>query len=229
MSVLGLVPARGGSKRLPGKNVKAFGGKPLVAWAIEAGLGAAMIDTLAVTSDDPKVLQIARGYEGVVAIDRPRELAGDRSPAVDYVTHALGVFEARGARFDSVAIVQPTSPLTLPDDIDGTVRLLLASGADSAASIVKLSHDVQPLKMKTLDGDRLLPYFEDEAGRMMAHQLPELYVRNGAVYAARTSLIATGRIIGEDCRGYRMPRARSVDINDELDFLFAEFLATRNV
>ena len=93
--------------------------------------------------------------------------------------------------------------------------------------MVRIAHDVHPAKMKRLDGDRLVPYFEDERGRMAAHQLPELYVRNCSVYATQRSAIDSGRIVGEDCRGFVMPRDRSVDINDELDLEFAEFLLRR--
>jgi CMP-N,N'-diacetyllegionaminic acid synthase len=225
---LGIIPARGGSKRLPGKNLRMLGGKPLVAWAIEAARGARRLSNLVVSSDDREVLDIARGYVPRLALERPAEISSDQSPAIDYVRHALKVLESQGqGPFDAVVIVQPSSPFTLSADIDATVDLLAASGADSAVSVMQLDHATHPLKMKTLQGDRLLPFLEEERGRMAAHELPEIYVRNCSVYATTRSSIERGQIIGDDCRGYVMPRERSLDINEELDLAFAEFLLAR--
>ena len=94
-------------------------------------------------------------------------------------------------------------------------------------SVMELSHDLHPLKFKTMQGDRLSPYIEAETGRMAAHELPRVYVRNCSVYATRRETIDAGQIIGDDCRGYVMPRERSLDINDSLDFSFAEFLLSQ--
>ena len=225
MRVLGIVPARAGSKRLPGKNLQLLGGKTLVARAIDTALGASTVSAVAVSSDDPRVLAIARA-SGAIALERPSELATDTSPAVDYVRHAFDVLEAEGgARFDAVAIVQPTSPFTSTADVDATVRLLETTGADSAASVMELDHAIHPFKLKRMDEEgRLLAYLQEEGGRMAAHEIPRLYVRNGSVYVTRRDVIEAGQIIGADCRGYVMPRTRSVDINDELDLRFAEFL-----
>ncbi len=125
-------------------------------------------------------------------------------------------------------IIQPSSPFTTAADIDATIDLLEASGADSAVSVMEVNHDLHPLKFKTMQGDLLLPYFESEAGRMAAHELPRVYVRNCSVYASRRATLDGGQIIGDDCRGYVMPRERSLDINDSLDLSFAEFLLSQN-
>jgi CMP-N,N'-diacetyllegionaminic acid synthase len=227
--VLGIVPARGGSKRVIDKNLRLLGGKSLVARAIEAACAARAIHRVCVSSDDPRVLSLARSNPNVVAIERPAELAQDASPAIDYVRHTLEVVESTGGdRFDVVVIVQPTSPLTLATDIDATVRLLLESGAESAVSVVQLDHAVHPVKLKRMIGDRLLPFYEDERGRMATHELPEVFVRNCAVYATRRTVVQSGSLLGEDCRGYVMPRTRSIDINDEFDFAVAEVLLARS-
>ncbi len=225
MATLGIVPARAGSKRLPGKNVRLLGGKPLVAWAIEAARGARRLDRLVVSSDDERVLAVAASYEPGLPLRRPAELASDTSPSIDYVRHALSVIEERGeGPFEIVVIVQPTSPFTLPEDIDATVELLERTGADSAVTVVRLDHAVHPAKLKVMEGDRLRPYLEDEAGRMAEHELPAVFVRNCSVYATRRHVIDRGSIIGADCRGLVMPRERSLDINEELDFRLAEVL-----
>jgi CMP-N-acetylneuraminic acid synthetase len=230
MSTLGIVPARAGSKRVVDKNLRELGGKPLVDWVIEAGLQARRIDRLVVSSDDERILSRARSRPDVLGIRRPAELATDTSPSIDYVRHALDVLEREGPRYDTIVILQPSSPLTRSEDIDNTIALLEQSGADSAVSVVAVDHWIHPSKLKRLDGDRLLPYLEEERGRMAAHELPEVYVRNCSVYAARRDTIDRGLIVGEDCRGYPMPRERSVDINSEFDLAFARFLLeqTRN-
>ncbi len=227
MRMLGIVPARGGSKRIPGKNVALLCGKPLVVWAIEAALAAGSLAEVVVSSDDDEILDLAGRYGDILPLRRPAELSTDTSLAVEYVKHALEARETENRRFDAVAIVQPSSPLTTGADIDATVAKLADSGADSAVTVVRLDHAIHPFKLKVLDGDRLRPYLEEERGRMATHQLGDLYVRNGSVYATTREIIAGGAIIGPDCRAVVMPRERSIDINDPLDLEFAEFLLAR--
>ena len=226
LRTLAIIPARAGSKRLPRKNVLPLSGRPLVAHVIAAALGATRLSRVVVSSDDPEVLAIARSVRPDLALARPPEIAGDTAPAIDYVRHALASLEAAGEpAFEAVAILQPSSPLTLPGDIDATLRLLEETGADSAVSVVRLDHAIHPAKLKRLEGDRLVGFLGEEEGRMAAHELPELYVRNCAVYASRRRVIDAGQVIGPDCRGHVMPRERSIDINDPLDYDFATFLA----
>lgn len=227
MRVLGIIPARAGSKRLPRKNLRPLGGRPLVDWVLRAARAARALDRLVLSSDDEEVLTLARAHDPALPLQRPPELASDASPALDYVQHALRTLEAGGDRFDAVAIIQPSSPFTRAGDIDGTVALLRRSGADSAVSVVELDHAIHPVKLKRLDGDRLLPYLEEERGRMAAQELPRLFVRNGSVYVSRRAVLDGGAILGEDCRGFVMPAERSVDINTGQDLLFAEFLLER--
>lgn len=228
MNILGIIPARRNSKRIARKNMRLLGGKPLVAWSIEAAQGAKLLNRVVVSSDDPEVLDLAAGYDAAMPLGRPAELARDESPAIDYVRHALAQLERAGEkRFEAVVIVQPTSPLTLSSDIDATIELLITARADSAVSVMRLDHAIHPFKMKVLAGDRLLPYLEEERGRMAAHELPEIYVRNCSVYSTRRETVERGTLIGDDSRGYVMPRERSLDINEEIDLLFAEFLLSR--
>jgi CMP-N,N'-diacetyllegionaminic acid synthase len=225
MKTLAIIPARGGSKRVPGKNLRLLGGKPLVARAIETALVARQISRCVVSSDDEEVLAIARGYDPRMALPRPAEISGDVALAIDYVRHALQALETEEPeRFEAIVIIQPSSPLTLPADVDATVALLESSRADTAVTVMEVDHALHPAKFKVFAGDRLLPYLEEEGGRMAAHELPHVYVRNCSVYATRRQVIEAGQIIGSDCRGHVMPRERSVDINDELDWKFVEFL-----
>jgi len=227
MKVLGIVPARAGSKRVPGKNLRLLGGKPLVAWSLEAALGAKTLGAVVLSTDSDEALAIAaEKYPAVIGLNRPAALATDTALAIEFVRHALAELAQRGQTgFDAIAIVQPSSPFTTSDDIDRTVHVLEgAAAADSAVSVMKLDHAVHPVKMKRLEGDKLIAYVEEERGRMAAHELSDLYVRNCSVYVSRVRTIEGGTILGNDSRAYVMPRERSVDINDELDWKFAQFL-----
>ncbi len=228
MNILGIIPAREGSKRVPQKNFKPFAGTTLTDLAIQQGLSSKYITSLAVSSDSDAVLQLASNYTGVTCVKRPEELSKDQSPAIDYVRHTLSELENE-ISFDMVVILQPSSPLRNSSDIDATIQLLLKNpGADSAVSVVKVDHMVHPYKLKVMEQQVLLPFIEDEAGRFAAHELPDIFVRNCAVYATwRKDLETRADVIGKKSVGYVMPAETSVDINEPLDFDFAEFLYTK--
>lgn len=224
MAVLGIIPARGGSKRIPGKNKKDFCGKPLINYIIKAALAASKLDTIVVNSNDKDILVLAASHDGIIPIERPSEISQDHSEAIDYVRHTLDILYKQGKTFDTIVILQPTSPFTLPEDIDNTIMLLEKSQANSCVSVMKLDHAIHPVKMKVMEGYKLNPFLEEERGRMAEHELPTIYVRNCSVYVTTLETIQSGKIIGDDCRGYVMPMERSVDINDPIDFDFAEFM-----
>jgi CMP-N,N'-diacetyllegionaminic acid synthase len=229
MKVLGIVPARAGSKRVPRKNVRWLGGIKLIDRVLNVAVGAQQLDMIVVSSDDDEVLSATQGHDPkrVIALRRPAELSGDASPSIDYVRHVLAAREPIDGRYDAVCICQVSSPLTLSTDVDATVALWKRTSAGSAVSVVEVAHDVHPVKLKRMDGDHLLPFFEDERGRMSSSQLPKVFVRNCAVYVTRRDMIDAGQIVTEDSVGHVMPRDRSIDINDELDFAFCEFLFER--
>lgn len=221
MKILGIIPARAGSKRVKNKNKRKLAGKELVRYAIEASLQTTLLTTIVVSSDDHDILNIAAEYTGIQPLKRPEAIADDMAPAIAYVQHAIEVLKTP---FDYIVIIQPTSPFTTGKDIDQTIQILLDSDADSSVSVMKLDHAIHPVKMKVLDGPELKPYMEAENGRMAAHELPELYVRNCSVYVSTIENIRKGKIIGDHCLAYVMPRERSIDINDPIDFEFAEFI-----
>ena len=198
----------------------------MVDYVLDAAAGAKLLTDVAVTSDSEEVLARARLHPPFHCIPRPAALSTVLAPSIDYVRHALDYLGAQGrAGYHAIVIIQPTSPFTLAEDIDATVTLLADPAVDSAVSIMEIPHDLNPLKFKTLGtGDRLHPYLEDEAGRMAAHEMPKVYVRNGSVYATKVRAIDEGKVIGDHCVGYLMPRLRSHDLNDEFDWLVAEVL-----
>jgi CMP-N-acetylneuraminic acid synthetase len=226
MNTLAIIPAREGSKRVPQKNFRPFAGTTLTELAIRQALGATLLTHIALSSDSEEVLAIGRRFPEIIPLRRPAAISDDDAPAIAYVRHALVALEDISLRFDAVVILQPSSPLRTSADIDATLQLLLENpDADSAVSVVKLDHMVHPLKLKTLEGKELRPYLEDETGRFAAQELPVVYVRNCAVYATwRRDLDTRPDVIGQKSLAYLMPPERSVDVNEWLDFEFAEYL-----
>ena len=220
MRVLGLVPARGGSQRVPRKNLAVLGGRTLVRRALATALAAGCFDAVALSSEAAEILAEADGLD-VARVERPAALATDTARAYDVVRHALGEL----GDFDAVAVIQATSPFTAPDDLSGAVALLESSGAESVVSVVRLEAAIHPLKLKRLQEDgRLLPYLEDDA-LTPSHELPPLWVRNGSVYLSRVEVLERGLLVSDgDVRGYEMPEERSYDIDTPRDLAFATYL-----
>jgi CMP-N-acetylneuraminic acid synthetase len=178
------------------------------------------------SSDDDEILAQADGLD-VTALRRPAELATATARAADVVRHALAEVEDAAAPFDAVAIVQATSPFTAPEDVAATVELLGRTGAESAVSVVRVDAALHPAKLKRLDGDRLLPYLEDDR-LTPSHDLPPLWVRNGSVYVFRRDVAGAG-LEADDVRGYEMPPERSFDVDTPRDLALAELLLERGL
>jgi CMP-N,N'-diacetyllegionaminic acid synthase len=227
--VLALVPARGGSKVVPRKNVRVLGGKPLIVWTIKQALAATSVDRVVVSTDDPEIAAVAKQHGAEVPFMRPAELAADDTPDLPVFLHALDELAAAGYRPELAAWLRPTAPLRDVVDIDAAVALLQATGADCVRSICREDH--HPFWSKRLEGDRLLPFVEGvrDADFPQRQLLPPAYRLNGAVDVARCASVhgAAGTLFDGDVRGYVMPAARSVDIDSELDFEVAELLITR--
>lgn len=226
MRVLGLVPARGGSTRTPRKNVAVLGGRTLVRRALETSVAAGCFAQVVLSSDDDEILGQADGLP-VTVLRRPPEISTATARAAEVVRHALAEVEDPGAPFDAVAIVQATSPFTAPSDVTGTVDLLARTGAESAVSVVRVDAALHPAKLKRLDGDRLLPFLEDDR-LTPSHELPPLWVRNGSVYVFRRDVADAG-LVADDVRGYEMPAERSFDIDTPRDLAVAAFLLERGL
>jgi CMP-N,N'-diacetyllegionaminic acid synthase len=224
MRVLGIVPARGGSSRVPRKNLARLGGRTLVRRALETALAAGCLDVVALSSEDDEILAEADGLD-VVALRRPPELATDTARAAEFALHALQALDDPDSPFDAVAIVQCTSPFTGPEDVAGAVELLERTGAESAVTVSRIDAAHHPAKLKVLDGDRLLPFLEDDR-LTPSHELPPLWARNGSVYAFRRDVVERS-LEADDVRGYEMPPERSFDIDTARDLAIAAFLESR--
>ena len=224
-NILAVITARGGSKGLPEKNIKLLAGKPLLAYTIETAKQSQLIDHLIPSTDDEQIAAVGREWGVAVPFLRPVELAQDETPHVPVMQHATEFMEKKlGTKFSHLVILQPTSPFRTVADLDGTIRRLVETGADSAVSLVEIKEN-HPVKAKRLEGHRVLPYSvpEPEGGRRQ--DLPRAYKRSAAVYAMRRDLIMIdGRLYGDHIVGYEVPRERSIDIDDELDWLQAEYM-----
>jgi CMP-N-acetylneuraminic acid synthetase len=179
---------------------------------------------VALSSEDDEILAEADGLD-VVAVRRPPELATDTARAADFALHALKALDDEASPFEAVAIVQCTSPFTSPEDVAGAVGLLERTGAESVVTVSRIEAAHHPAKLKVLDGDRLLPFLEDDR-LMPSHELPPLWARNGSVYVFRRDVVERG-LEADDVRGYEMPTERSFDIDTARDLAIAEFLEAR--
>lgn len=230
MNILGIIPSREGSKRVPQKNFRPFADTTLMDLAINQALESKFITKIVVNSDAAQVKEIVSKYksQGIDYLERPKELATDESPAIEYMIQTINHYSALGLEYDWVVIIQPSSPLRDGKDIDNTIQLLFENNnADSAVSVVKLPHMIHPHKLKTMNGVLLEPWLVDEGQKTSAYELPDIFVRNCAVYVFKISNLIKGITYGNTTIAYIMPSESSVDINDPIDFDFAEFLFTR--
>lgn len=221
-SVLGLIPARGGSKGVPRKNLRTVGGKPLIAWTVAAARRAKTVDRVILSSDDAEIAEVARAYDCDIPFMRPAELATDDAAMLDVVRHAIRSLEET---YDYVVLLQPTSPLRTAGDIDAAVELCHSARAPACVSVCE--PEKSPFwNYYRCDGAALFPILpEPEKNAARRQELPPTYVLNGAIYVARSDWILDRRgFVGEGTLGYVMPRERSIDIDREMDIVIVEAL-----
>jgi CMP-N-acetylneuraminic acid synthetase len=225
-TALAVITARGGSKGIPKKNIKELGGKPLIAWTIEAARGSKHLDYFLVSTDDEEIAGVSREYGAPVPFMRPAELSTDAAKSIPVVQHAVEWLRAHeGKNFDYVMILQPTSPFRTAEDIDVCIEKIVDTNADSVMSMVKLI-DFSAPKLKVLDGDIIKPWLSDEGKESKSrHELADVYKRNCAIYLTRADLIMQGDLFGKVSRAYLMPSERSVDINTSFDWTVVEALS----
>jgi len=226
MNVLAVIPARGGSKSVPRKNITPIFGRPLIAYTIDAAKRSKYITHFVLSSEDDEIISIAKKYGAPVPFKRPAELATDQAATLPVVQHALREMEAReNIRFSFVVLLQPTTPMRQPEDIDAVVKKIIETGADSVVSVCDVDA-YHPARMRKIVDDRLVELPIREPREMARRQdLPRIYIRNGAVYAVRRDvLMDRNSMIGTVSRPYVMPIERSVNIDGKLDLLMAQLL-----
>ena len=215
---LAVIPARGGSKRLPRKNLKLLAGVPLVSWSVDAAKKSQYIDKIVVSSDDQDILELARSL-GVGALKRPLCLSADTSTTVDTLIHAI---REAGVGFDYLVLLQPTSPLRNEQHIDKAIELFEFKNTSSVVSVCEVDHS--PLWSNTLPEDNSLKGFmrSDIMGKR-SQDLDVFYRLNGAVYiVCIKKLLSEQRLIFDDSFAFKMGKECSVDIDSIYDFIHAE-------
>ena len=222
--VLALIPARGGSKGLPGKNILPVAGRPLLAWSVDAARAARSIDRVVLSSDDDAIMAAARACGCEVPFVRPAALASDTATTIDVVMHALDALPG----YDLIVLLQPTSPLRTAADIDAACERLASSGAPACVSVSPV--DQSPYWMYRLgDNQGLVPVVEAPPGVTRRQDLPAVYALNGAVYVADTAWLRQSRtFITRETVAHVMPAERSIDIDTIADFEAFEKSVTEN-
>ena len=220
--ILALIPARGGSKGIPRKNIRLLAGTPLIAYSIEAALKSKYIEKVVVSTEDEEIAEISRRY-GAEVIERPKELARDDSPSMDVVFHVLDDLKLKNYNPDIVVLLQPTSPLRRAEDVDNAIKLFLNSDCGSVVSVCEMEHP--PYWSFVIEEGYLKSLFDERYLRMRRQDLAKAYIPNGAIFISRVQTLYKYKEFYCNYNiPYIMPIERSVDIDNELDFMLAELL-----
>ncbi len=224
MKVIAIIPARGGSKGVPGKNLREVYGKPLIAWTIECALAARGLDRIVISSDDEAILAVARRYDGVLAHARPCNLAEDDTPIVPVIAHELVAAESEGfGPFDAILLLQPTAPMREPFHIEQAIAAL-SVGVNAVISVCAM-HDMHPARMyKMREGgalSALMPEFE----KSRRQDIPPAYYRNGSIYLVRREAFERqGAVMAKPATGYEMADRFLLNIDEPRDMIVADAL-----
>ena len=221
--VLGIIPARGGSKGVIRKNIRLLAGKHLIGYSIESALESEYLTDVVVSTDDTEIADISESY-GATVLMRPQSLAEDRTPMLPVLQHTLTqAEELNGVKYDYIMILQPTAPLRSATDIDKAIKTIVEKKCDSLVSLYQVE-DCHPSRMYTIDKDILNKVMSEPDGALR-QALPAVFHRNGCVYlSSRELLMEQGLIVSDLCYPYIMSAERSLNIDTELDLEYAEFI-----
>ncbi len=228
MQVLGIIPARKGSKGVPGKNMQRIAGKPLIGYTIDTALQAGVLSNIVVTTDDEAIWDYASGFD-ITIHKRDAALATDTSPVVLTVIEVVHFAEEKfGIQYDAVMLLQPTAPLREPWHIKEAIKLLEANtNSDGLISVVKAG-DLHPARMYTIE-DGNLHSLQPENEQANRQQLPPVYLRNGSIYLTRRdALVAQQRIMISPALAYVMDAKYHLNIDEPRDMLFAKAILENN-
>lgn len=220
--ILCLINARGGSKGVPGKNIKPLGGKPLIAYSIEAALKSRLISKVVVSTDCPNIAKVAKNCGADVPFMRPPELASDTAKQIDAIVHAIRFLEGQGEIYDYICILQPTCPFRSVEDIDGALGLLIKSGSDSVITVTDVGGR-HPNTLYRMKEDQIIsPYVDMPTGGVLRQNFENLYWRTGSVYAMKRDVALGGSLYGTKICGYIQDEARAFNIDSPFDWDLCE-------
>ena len=231
MKVLAVIPARGGSKSVPGKNLADVNGRPLVSYVVDAARRAERLDRVVVSTDDDAIAKEAEKWGAEIPFRRPAELATDDVSIIPVVEHAMREMDRTGFSADVVVSLQPTSPFLEAEDMDRAVAKLEETGADSVVSVQPVAHE-HPFWVKKLDGDRVVSFNEYTNESFLQRQdLPPAYIYDGGIFARRRRLLESwsGRdfCLGQDVRAIVLGGWKSAHIDDELHLELVRVMAKK--
>jgi CMP-N,N'-diacetyllegionaminic acid synthase len=226
MAVIGLIPARGGSKAIPRKNIAKLGGRPLLAHTAEAALTSRTLDRVLLSTDDLEIAAAGRALGLDVPFLRPPEIAGDDTPMLAVLLHVLDRLEGESAiAIEALVLLQPTSPFRTARHIDEAVALFRERHADSVVSVVAVPHQFTPFSLLRMEEDRIAPFLPAGPQTYLRQNKERLWARNGpAVLVLRPSTVRAGQLYTERSYGYAMDRESSLDIDGPEDLALAELL-----
>lgn len=231
MSIIAIIPARAGSKRLRNKNILPLKGKPLIAYTIEASKEAKIFDRICVSTDSDSIIQITKSMELDVPFKRPDFLSGDKSSSIDVVLHALDFCKKYyNEDFDYVCLLQPTSPLRTAEDITNSYKFFKKKAADSIVSVTIADHPEQFYGHLGMN-DEMTDFVSNLRTQNNSQNSKEYFRLNGAIYIIKVDVLRKQRTfyLYKKCFGYRMKKENSIDIDDIFDFRIAEyFLSIRD-
>lgn len=231
MRVLGIIPARGGSKGIPRKNIRPLGGRPLLQYTAEAALGARRLADVVLTTDDPEIAELGRRLGLRIPFLRPAELARDDTPSLPVLRHTVSLLEEQGETYDAICLLEPTSPMRLPEDVDACIDRLVESGADAVMTVLPVPVQYNPHWVYLMAEDGALRVSTGDPEPVPRRQeLPPAFNRDGMVYVTRRNvLMEQNSLYGRRTLGIVIDPDRSVNIDSPDDWARAErLLAARS-
>lgn len=219
--VLAIIPARGGSKGIPKKNIKPISGKPMIVYTIEAAKECEYIDKVIVSTDDEEIAEISMRSGAIVPFSRPEELATDEAKTIDVVMHAIEFYERKAERYDIIVLLQPTSPLRTSEDIKKALEYFIRKGGKSLLSVSEVTEN--PIVMRQFGSNNEMVKLVDEDSNVRRQDMKKYYRVNGAIYINSMSELNENTSFNDNIMGYVLPKDHSVDVDEPQDIVVAEY------
>jgi CMP-N,N'-diacetyllegionaminic acid synthase len=217
--ILGIIPARGGSKGIPGKNIRMLDEKPLIYYSVRAARLSNLVNRLVLTTESVEIAEIGKRLGVEVPFIRPSSLAQDDTPMFPVIDHAVNFIESQGWQADIILLLQPTAPLRRPEHIQAAVKLLMDSKCDSVVSVVEVPQHYSPDFVLKLEDGKLKPFLEIGGKVTRRQDTRSAYSRDGTIYAFWREVFMTKRsIYGDDCRPLVIPKHLSCNLDTMEDW-----------
>lgn len=219
--ILAIIPARGGSKGIPRKNVKAISGKPMIQYTIEAAKECPYIDKVVVSTEDVEIADISMRAGAIVPFSRPEELATDEAKTIDVVMHAVEFYERKAERFDIIVLLQPTSPLRNAEDITKALEYFMRNEQRSLVTVSEVSES--PILMRNFNKENKLEKILEEDSDVRRQDMKKFYRINGAIYINKASELNANTSFNDNEMGFVLTQDHGIDVDEPQDLVVAEY------